>query len=284
MNGGTTVPSVDQALAETAAWLQRIAANPSSGESIVAAPMIKIPKGVILPEALLIIDVVTVTTGVEGRARITVARSRSFPTEAATPIRNSWRLPALRPESTGTHCSSRSGSGHRDEIDVAADGFLVFTWPGSNSPSIRAKRTSPIRPSAPSVASSGSRRLLSPSCARTISRPTTQRSSSACSKRRRTIARLACRSATSRRDVTPAPWSLDDPIVLGDEVKRLLGRHHCGPRDRAPKRRRSRRRARAGPPAADGWRMNSVRSIARRSSGLGRPAGPCRGTTRSTTR
>ena len=34
--------------------------RPGSAESVVAAPMIRIPKGVILPEALLIIDVVTV--------------------------------------------------------------------------------------------------------------------------------------------------------------------------------------------------------------------------------
>ena len=62
LNGGTRIASVDQALRETEEWLRRIAADPAAAESIVAAPMIKIPKGVILPEALLIIDAVTVTT------------------------------------------------------------------------------------------------------------------------------------------------------------------------------------------------------------------------------
>ena len=84
-------------------------------------------------------------------------------------------------------------------------------------------RTSPTRPSAPSADSSGWRRLPNPSCARTTSPPTIQRSSSACSRRPPTTPRLACRSATSRRGVTPARVSVDDPIVLGGEVKRLLG-------------------------------------------------------------
>ena len=73
------VTSVDQALRETEEWLRRIAADPASAESIVAAPMIKIPKGVILPEALLIIDAVTVTTTVDGRPRVTVGEVKVFP-------------------------------------------------------------------------------------------------------------------------------------------------------------------------------------------------------------
>ena len=50
-----------------------------SAESIVAAPMIKIPKGVILPEALLIIDAVTVTTTVDGRAAHHRRRGQGLP-------------------------------------------------------------------------------------------------------------------------------------------------------------------------------------------------------------
>ncbi len=60
INGGARLGSVDQAVAATEKWLWRIAAEPLSAESIVAAPTIKIPKGVILPEALLIIDTATV--------------------------------------------------------------------------------------------------------------------------------------------------------------------------------------------------------------------------------
>lgn len=79
LNGGTRVTSVDQALQETDEWLRRIASDPAAAESIVAAPMIKIPEGVILPEALLIIDAVTVTTTVDGRARVTVGEVKMFP-------------------------------------------------------------------------------------------------------------------------------------------------------------------------------------------------------------
>ena len=49
LNGGSRVVSVDEALAETRDWLCRIASDAGSAEAIVAAPMIKIPKGVILP-------------------------------------------------------------------------------------------------------------------------------------------------------------------------------------------------------------------------------------------
>lgn len=139
LNGGTRLTSIDEALRETELWLQRVATDPESAEPIVAAPMIKIPKGVILPEALLIIDVVTVTRAIDGRARLTVGEIKVFPDRGGH---------------TDPHqlASARAQAGiYRyvleltiesldltDGIDLAADGFLVFTWPGSNSPSIRA--------------------------------------------------------------------------------------------------------------------------------------------------
>jgi hypothetical protein len=105
INGGARLGSVDQALAETAAWLGRIAASPSSAESIVAAPMIRIPKGVILPEALLIIDTATVVVADGGRPRITVGEVKVFRTGEVTLTRNSSRRRGHRRASTGTHSS-----------------------------------------------------------------------------------------------------------------------------------------------------------------------------------
>ena len=104
---------------------------------------------------------------------------------------------------------------------MATDGFLVFTWPGSNSPSIRANR-SPTRPFAPSADSSGSRGAQSivreddfaaddPTLIRRVLEASTDYSE-ACL--------LVC-------DLAPRcharAISVDDPIVLGGEVKRLLG-------------------------------------------------------------
>lgn len=139
MNGGTRVASVDQALRQTEYWLHRIAADPSASESIVAAPMIKIPKGVILPEALLIIDVVTVTTTVDGRARVTVGEVKVFPDRGGHT--DPQQLASARAQAGVYEHAMRlavGALGLAEDIDVATDGFLVFTWPGSNSPSVRA--------------------------------------------------------------------------------------------------------------------------------------------------
>ncbi len=139
LNSGTRVTSVDQALRETENWLRRIAANPTSAESIVAAPMIKIPKGVILPEALLIIDVVTVTETQDGRARVTVGEIKVFPDRGGHT--DPTQLASARAQA-GVYRHALelviSTMNLTDAIDLATDGFLVFTWPGSNSPSIRA--------------------------------------------------------------------------------------------------------------------------------------------------
>lgn len=137
MNGGSRVTSVDQALDETEAWLRRIAADPTPAETIVAAPMIRIPKGVILPEALLIIDVVTVVER-EGRARITVGEVKVFPDRGGHT--DPQQLSTARAQAgVYRHALDLAvvSLGLQDNTDVAADGMLIFTWPGSNSPAVR---------------------------------------------------------------------------------------------------------------------------------------------------
>lgn len=139
LNGGLRLITVDQALRETDEWLRRIAANPAAAESIVAAPMIKIPKGVILPEALLIIDAVTVTTTVDRRACITVGEIKVFPDRGGHT--DPRQLASARAQAGVYEHALRlavDAHGLADAIDIATHGFLVFTWPGSNSPSIRA--------------------------------------------------------------------------------------------------------------------------------------------------
>lgn len=139
MNRGTRIVSVDQALAETDGWLRRLAAHPSTAESIVAGPMIKIPRGVILPEALLIIDVVAVTETVDGRAKLTIGEIKVFPDRGGHT--DPQQLASARAQAgIYRHALQLSVAalGITDEVDVAMEGFLVFTWPGSNSPSVRA--------------------------------------------------------------------------------------------------------------------------------------------------
>ncbi|WP_088284637.1 hypothetical protein [Kineosporia sp. A_224] len=139
LNGGTRVTTIDQALRKTEDWLRRIAADPASAESIVAAPMIKIPKGVILPEALLIIDAVTVTTTVDGRPRVTVGEVKVFPDRGGHT--DPQQLASARAQAGVYEHAMRlavDALGLTDEIEISTHGFLVFTWPGSNSPSVRA--------------------------------------------------------------------------------------------------------------------------------------------------
>lgn len=138
MNGGTRLSTVDQALQATEDWLRGISADPAAAESIVAAPMIRIPKGVILPEALLIIDAATVVVR-EGRPRITVGEIKVFPDRGGHT--DAQQLASARAQAGIYRHALELGVvalGLADAVDIAPDGFLVFTWPGSNSPSVRA--------------------------------------------------------------------------------------------------------------------------------------------------
>jgi hypothetical protein len=139
MNGGQRMGSVDQALEATQKWLAEIAGGSDPTASIVAAPMIKIPRGVILPEALLIIDAVTVTRD-QGQPLLTVGEIKVFPDRGGHT--DPGQLAAARAQA-GLYRRALEmtveAAGWASLIHVAADGFLVFTWPGSNQPSIRAR-------------------------------------------------------------------------------------------------------------------------------------------------
>ena len=139
MNGGASITTVDQALERTSAWLQHLAAERTSAESIVAGPMIRIPKGVILPEALLIIDVATVTANTSGRPRVTVGEVKVFPDRGG--YTDAGQLASARAQAgIYRHALDLAidALGIAEDVEIARDGILVFTWPGSNSPSVRA--------------------------------------------------------------------------------------------------------------------------------------------------
>jgi hypothetical protein len=224
MNRGTRIVSVDDALAETAAWLQRLALDPAGAESIVAAPMIKIPKGVILPEALLIIDVVTVTSAVDGRARLTVGEVKVFPDRGGHT--DPQQLASARAQAgIYRHALqlSLAALGIGDNLDLAADGFLVFTWPGSNSPSVRANEDltyqavraergfDRLEAVAQSIVRDDDFAADDPTLIkRVLDAPTDY--SEAC---------LSFCDLAPRCHAEAA--GADDPIVLGEEVKRFLG-------------------------------------------------------------
>lgn len=137
MNGGARIKSVDDALQQTEAWLASLVSGDDDGASIVAAPMIRIPRGVILPEALLIIDVVTVRVD-EDCARLQVGEIKVFPDRGGHT--DPHQLATARAQA-GVYqhalMLTLNSLGFADAIDISPDGLLVFTWPGSNSPAIR---------------------------------------------------------------------------------------------------------------------------------------------------
>jgi len=224
INGGPEIASVDAALIETEAWLQRIARDPRQAESLVAAPMVRIPKGVILPEALLIIDAVAVTVTEEGRPRVTVGEIKVFPDRGGHT--DAGQLASARAQAGVYRHALRlalDAMGLSEAVELAADGFLVFTWPGSNSPAVRAgedltyqairaeRGFARMEEVALSIVRDDDFSADNPTLiARVLDAPTDY-----------------AEGCLSFCDLAPRCHSRaladDEPIVLGDEVARLLG-------------------------------------------------------------
>lgn len=139
MNGGKAITSVDEALAKTVGWLNELAGPASTLATIIAAPMVKIPRGVILPEAILIIDVATVTDAPDGRRLVTVGEVKVFPDRGGHT--DPHQVATARAQA-GLYRRALelaiADLGIGDRVAVSPTGFLVFTWPGSNQPSVRA--------------------------------------------------------------------------------------------------------------------------------------------------
>jgi len=222
-NGGSRVSGVDAALFETEAWLRAIAADPWQADSIVAAPMVRIPKGVILPEALLIIDAVAVTVSAEG-VRLTVGEIKVFPDRGGHT--DPGQLASARAQAGVYRHALGLALDHlglTSRVTAADDGFLVFTWPGSNAPSVRAREDltyqarraergfARLEEVAQSIVRDDDFAADNPTLiARVLAAPTDYKE--------------ACLSFC---DLAPRCHSramaADEPSVLGDEVARILG-------------------------------------------------------------
>lgn len=135
MNGGP-LASLDAAIAETKHFVASVAAG-SEHRSVVASATVRIPKGIMLPEAVLILDVLAIRYD-RGRPEIVVGEVKTYPDRGGH-------------TSAGDLASARAQAGlyvHAlqllvdqlgvaDDVVVRTDGFLVLTRPGSNLPSIR---------------------------------------------------------------------------------------------------------------------------------------------------
>jgi len=139
MNGGSQgIKSVDDAILRSHKLLKSLSDDPKfEAPSIIAGLTLKIPKGVMLPEATLIIDVVSIQK-MEGKWEIRVGEIKVFPDRGGHTDPNEI-------------ATARAQAGvYQHALVITVDslklknaplvsryGFLVFTWPGTNSPAIR---------------------------------------------------------------------------------------------------------------------------------------------------
>lgn len=135
INGGP-LADIDDAIVHTEKFLSVLASD-SSFEGVISSATLRIPKGVMLPEATLIIDALAVVI-VDGRPSISVGEIKTYSDRGGHTSKSDL-----------AHARAQMGLyvhalalvleqlGIADRIDLSLDGFLVLTRPGSNNPVVR---------------------------------------------------------------------------------------------------------------------------------------------------
>lgn len=137
MNGGAKIKSVDQAIDESSKLLKNLSeGNLKSIPNIVAGLAVRIPKGVMLPEATLIIDA-SLILETESGVVVKVGEIKVFPDRGGHT--DPMEIATARAQA-GVYQHALSLAIEDlglTKVKIDTQGFLVFTWPGSNSPVIR---------------------------------------------------------------------------------------------------------------------------------------------------
>jgi hypothetical protein len=139
MNGGTRINALDDAIAQTTQFLHELVENAGDAPAIVAGATVRIPKGVMLPEANLIIDALAIRA--DGpKPQLIVGEIKTYPD------RGGYTDPAelaMARAQAGIYLHALQLVAERESIASAIElstvGFLVLSRPGSNRPSIRAQ-------------------------------------------------------------------------------------------------------------------------------------------------
>lgn len=142
MNGGTRLISLDKAIDETTEFIRQLATRSSSGRkrlaSVAAGATVRIPKGVLLPEAILIIDALAVRTDCDPPT-VFVGEIKTYPDRGGHT--DGGELAVARAQA-GIYAHGLDlvidSLGVKEKVHVSREGFLVLTRPGSNFPSVRA--------------------------------------------------------------------------------------------------------------------------------------------------
>lgn len=208
----------DQATPQSAAKASTPAAL-AALPAVLAGPVVRIPGGLMLPEAILVIDAMAVQ--IEGdRPRLVVGEVKTYPDRAV--FTDAGELATARAQA-GVYVHGLrpvlADLGLTDALPVSDEGFLVLTRPGFNRPSVRAGESlqyqaqraergfAKLRVVAAELGGSTDPDIVIP---RIQAAPTSY-----------------CESCLSFCDRAPvchkAALASGDPTVLGDEVAHFLG-------------------------------------------------------------
>jgi hypothetical protein len=134
---GGRMPDLDAAKEATTALLGELASGRPAA-SLVASPTLLIPGGVMLPEAILVIDVLAVTYD-NGAPVLTVGEIKTYPDRGG--YTDPAELATARAQA-GVYVHgltvTLAAMGFADRVRVNHQGFLVLSRPGFNRPSVRA--------------------------------------------------------------------------------------------------------------------------------------------------
>lgn len=143
MNGGTRIKALDEALRETRTFLEHVATATTTRRrknlpAVAAGPALRIPRGVMLPEAVLIVDVLAIRTDGE-LPELIVGEVKTYPDRgghtAASELAVARAQAGIYVHALDIVCAEL---GIDENLVIRRDGFLVLTRPGSNRPSVRA--------------------------------------------------------------------------------------------------------------------------------------------------
>ena len=139
MNGGR-LHRLDAALAATVELLRRVpqTTDRTKGPWLVAGATVRVPGGVMLPEAILVLDALVIDwTAIP--TRLVVGEIKTYPDRAG--YTDQRELATTRAQA-GVYVHGLQlvieELGLEKKLQVATQGFLVLTRPGFNRPSIRA--------------------------------------------------------------------------------------------------------------------------------------------------
>lgn len=136
-NFGTSIESMEEALMESEKFIRSLTKD-GLVPSIVTGLTIRLPQGVMLPEATLIFDVMTAVRGQDGRIELQIGEIKVFPDRGG--YTDPQHLATARAQA-GVYLYGIESWLETERLlthfEIPSTGFLVFTWPGTSSPVVR---------------------------------------------------------------------------------------------------------------------------------------------------